>query len=1152
MSELEQNPGRNWILPALTLLFATGCSDTEISNNVPAAALPAPVFIDETLQRGLAFSHLQGEEALTGVHETLGSGACAFDYDNDGWTDLFLVNGSGLTRYYGKQHWWSLHRGHALFRNEGGRFRDVTEETGLNAVDWGMGCATADIDNDGDEDLFLSNYGANRLFENTGSGRFEDISTRAGIAGNGWSTGAAFGDFDGDGLLDIYVTNYVEFKPGQRTFEEQQQFDRGMARSFDPRFFTSVRNELWHNLGNGQFENVAINLGVADEGGRGLMAQWVELDEDGRLDLVISNDAGSPVGVYLNKRHGFESAGEQYRLNTALGVRAINLDDANRDGRIDLLFATADGRPPVLLEQRAAQNDAERFADKGWERFAENRQAAAASTFGMAVEDFNADGFVDIFLANGFVTPDQDVPRLPQGQRATLLIGQPDGRFLTGDIADAGVTSARGVVVADFDNDGLPDLYVSHNNDVGRLLMNRSSQAGGTVSVELPRDGDNMNTVVTMTAGQTARARMHGSSDLFGSNSRRLHFGTGEMHEVMVELHWPDGGSRTYKLQSGKHWQLHDREMRARDLPREKVVDQSLALTLGERRPANRAAFVDWRLRAGDSSEQQAVFSVALRDEAAEVRERALRIAIESPRTIWLPATLKALTHEDAATRLLAVAALEQFEAESSVRWLILALNDVDPFVRQRVAMLFAHWFGEDEAVTQRKFLALPSLIHRMEDSNENVRIAAIRALGEAERYRSLEALSHRLEDPSIVVRTEVVRALGKIRERESRDLLYARRDDPKEAWPVRAAAIVALQRLGVDDALEVVRLAPPRERISLINAILADPDRATISRTDLAAPLTDLVGKPSVATDARLALELLTALCATGETTAGRKFAGLADHRDAAVRLAAWQCRLDLQPDHSDQWRKILNDPDPTLRNTLFRKWLSKTDPSANKSLLLAALQDSALRRHAAIALACIGDQRHLQAILNEQAVETGYLVDAIACVDRESAEGLLSHADSRVRAAAMTRWAGLSPAFMAVMPGPVVHTLDDKSEDVQRAVLELLLRRHEVWANEMLETIMANGKDVRLLRFVLENAHLRAADSGVKLLEPIIAAKSHPLRRVAIETLAAIPSDAALVALENILLDESNDEDTRFIAARRLWEKAPEKVLRVLKERK
>ncbi|HFD12644.1 MAG TPA: VCBS repeat-containing protein, partial [Crenotrichaceae bacterium] len=277
-----------------------------------------PVFSDITAYAGLVVSHMQGGEKITNLTETLGAGACVLDFDNDGWLDIFFITGSGQTRYYGRREWWQQGHSNVLYKNNGnGQFVDVTKRAGLENTVWGMGCASADFDNDGDADLFVTSYGSNIFYENR-NGRFVDISPLAGIKGEAWSTSVVVADYNKDGLLDIYVVNYLDFKNGAKTYEKTSGFQRMLPVSFDARVYDGQANQLYLNKGKLKFEDVTSNAGVANVGGRGLAAQWVDLNRDSYPDLIVSNDAGLPNAVFLNKYgETFINASLEYPLNSA-------------------------------------------------------------------------------------------------------------------------------------------------------------------------------------------------------------------------------------------------------------------------------------------------------------------------------------------------------------------------------------------------------------------------------------------------------------------------------------------------------------------------------------------------------------------------------------------------------------------------------------------------------------------------------------------------------------------------------------------------------------------------------------------------------------------------------------------------------------------
>ena len=531
----------------------------------PFAGEPViPRFIDQTLMAGIHTAHHQGGKYLSGLDETLGAGACALDYDNDGWTDLFIIGGSGQNRYYGRPDWWQHDHGNVLYRNQGdGTFGDVTAIAGLTDTGWGMGCASADLDNDGDAELFITNKGANRLYRNNGDGTFTDISDAAGIADTSWSTSVAFADYDRDGLLDIYVVNYIDYRKGQRTYEAQSGFKPSLPLSFDANLYDSVQNQLFHNEGELHFRDVTTDAGVGNRSGRGLSAIWTDIDADLYPDLFVSNDSGLPNTLYLNQRNGrFAGVEVDYRVNTTQRTAGLASGDIDNDGDIELAAGTAGSIAPLLylrgtspwpLQSTArAKNDG--FIDAARMLGFGNERYNSGNGWGIGFADMNNDGWLDLFLANGLATPDADSAAVAQGQPNQLRISDGRGRFwnATGKagIALQDSQSSRGVLPLDYDNDGDMDLFVTNNNDLPQLLEN-VSQPGRWLGVRLTatrgsRDAFGARLRLETTRGSQYRV-IGGSQGMFTDDDKRVHFGLGTAAgSLVLDVEWPDGSVDSY------------------------------------------------------------------------------------------------------------------------------------------------------------------------------------------------------------------------------------------------------------------------------------------------------------------------------------------------------------------------------------------------------------------------------------------------------------------------------------------------------------------------------------------------------------------------------------------------------------------------------
>src|SRR6202521_5070273 len=308
------------------------------------------VLIDITKQSGLdKFHHRSGTREKTTIIDVPGSGVALLDYDSDGWLDIYLLNGSTLPAMQGKE---APPRAMLFHNNHDGTFTDVTEKAGVANERWGFGVAVADYDNDGWPDIYVANFGKNRLYHNNHDGTFTDVAEKAGVTVGGWSTGPTWGDYDHDGLLDLFVPGYVKFNQDNPPIAGQGRIPanfcqfRGIAVMCGPRGLPGERDHLFHNNGDGTFSDVSVKAGVSDpDGYYGLAAVFVDVDDDGWVDLVVANDS-TPNKLYHNRHNGtFEDVSyvSGFALNADGREQAsmgIGVGDYNRDGKVDLFITT--------------------------------------------------------------------------------------------------------------------------------------------------------------------------------------------------------------------------------------------------------------------------------------------------------------------------------------------------------------------------------------------------------------------------------------------------------------------------------------------------------------------------------------------------------------------------------------------------------------------------------------------------------------------------------------------------------------------------------------------------------------------------------------------------------------------------------------------
>ena len=516
------------------------------------------VFIDATHQAGLdKFHHRMGTPKKTTILETNGSGVAVLDYDNDGWMDIFLLNGSTFEALKGKE---PAPRAMLFHNNHDGTFTDVTEKAGVANERWGFGVAVGDYDNDGWPDIYIANYGKNRLYHNNHDGTFTDVAEKAGVTLGGWSSGPTWGDYDHDGLLDLFVPRYVEFDadnppgPGKHGFPASLCQFRGANVMCGPRGLPGEDDHLFHNNGDGTFTDVSIKAGVSDPNKYyGLASVFVDVDDDGWVDLLVANDS-VPKYLYRNKHDGtFEDISyiSGFALNDSGHEQAsmgIGVGDYNRDGRVDFVISNFSDDYNTLYRNEGEAG----FQDVSF-------QAGIAEptipflSWGNCFLDFDNDGLVDIFFANGHVYPGVDKMDIGTtwAQRPQLFRNLDGKKFQEVPPATgsglAVVVTGRGAAFGDLFNDGHVDVVMNNMDSPPTLLRNVVKNDNHWVGFRLigtgksPRDA--IGAKVFLTAGGFRQRVDVFSGGSYGSSSDpRPHFGLGAAKKIeKVEIHWPDG-----------------------------------------------------------------------------------------------------------------------------------------------------------------------------------------------------------------------------------------------------------------------------------------------------------------------------------------------------------------------------------------------------------------------------------------------------------------------------------------------------------------------------------------------------------------------------------------------------------------------------------
>jgi enediyne biosynthesis protein E4 len=530
--------------------------NTPVNETVSASPSPSPTpvrpsgpieYTDVTASAGIHFKHNSGAFGKKYLPETMGNGGAFLDYDNDGWQDILIVNSTSWPDQKTGKTVMALYH-----NNKDGTFTDVTRQAGLAVETYGLGCAVGDYDNDGNVDIYITSVGPNHLFRNLGNGKFADLTGKAGVGDPGFSTSAAWFDYDKDGKLDLFVCNYVDW-----SIEKDQYCSLdGKNKSYcTPQAYKGQSSTLYRNRGNGTFENVTEKAGLQDPTSKSLGVALLDYDNDGWLDLFVANDT-EPNKLYRNNHNGTftdnaVAAGVAFsEAGTARAGMGVDAADYDQSGRQSLVIGNFTNESMSLY-----RNDGSGLFNDEAGASGIGKMSAQSLTFACFFFDYDLDGLLDIFAANGHVSDDISVvqPNVKYAQPPHLFHNKGKSKFeeispKLGRALQRAIVG-RGAAYGDFDNDGDLDLLITANNGPARLLRNDNANQNDMLRLKLVgtasnRDGIGARVQLKSSKGPREFGMVKTGSSYLSQSELVLTFGLGKPEDdkiLSLEITWPSG-----------------------------------------------------------------------------------------------------------------------------------------------------------------------------------------------------------------------------------------------------------------------------------------------------------------------------------------------------------------------------------------------------------------------------------------------------------------------------------------------------------------------------------------------------------------------------------------------------------------------------------
>ncbi len=1154
--------------PSENYLFSSQIKPLNIKTLIQHGSIDNIQFTDSTFQSGLLFTHHQGNQKLTGINESLGSGACALDYDNDGWQDLFIVNGSGQNRFYGKLHWWQQQNSHQLFKNLGNNhFVNKTKAAGLDISSWGMGCIATDFNNDGYSDLLITTLNSNQLFKNNGDGTFSKINDFAKNTKATWSTSACAADFNNDGLIDLYIANFIDYDKTQLTYEGQSEFTRAQSEFFNSSLFKPVSNRLYKNNGDFSFTDITKNSGLIDTSSRSLAARCVDINNDNLPDIIVANEKGGGSNrVYINQDQLFFSDfSEQFQFQNNTGSRSILVGDINNNGIEEFLLLMGILENNRLYQQHFSTDNTPIYTEIARPRGLTDNISSFQSNWGGGLHDFNQDGLLDIFIVNGFLTPDPDTPRVSKGQPNQLWLNtgklfKTSNTFSTA-LNNSFPESSRSSVFADFDNDGDMDIYISNNNHLGQLLINNTPTTNHWLGVHLVDSSNSINitaTKVTITSDLGIQTRTISTGDSFLSDSEdRLLFGLKqENHIKLLTVTWPNG-------QQVDFVNIVPNQYITIDFSKGIVTHKTALVTTPDNSPLpsnnteTTILFLSLLSQLHDIENALPYLRTALNSPNDLIKEAAITQLAKFNHPSSLALLIKTIEDKSDSVAAFALDKLCDFEDESTVRWLIQSLSDSRNIIRRTSAQCFDRLYHEEEAMIHRKYLALPSLINLLTDKNTSVQLASIKALAEAEHFRAMEPLISVLDSENSLIRAEASRALGFIREKEAIPALLSQLHNGTEVAKVYASSVIALKRLAYKNFTSVFndffQGIPPFNNITTLkrtNTLLYlyhnTQESIVIHPHTIKEMALRLINQNMK--DKNLVIKLIPVL-ASSDSSQAKLLIELSQNSNLNVSFKAYMALLYNYPnDREAIMDRVSQLASLSIKNKVLSA-LKESQVKVSSKSLTPFLASPDTSRLAILYLASINTRRSTQ-LLSKELIKSKFqalildLLKGSQFSQYQIAEPYLSNKDPILKKSAYDYYLNKLPKnkLLKKMPSIFISALNQETKEIRNLALLALSTRRELWAVKNLQRVILNTSEKGNLRLKLLDHFKHPFQKNWVIMLKIANNDLDPIQQPVIKRLSYFNTPEVIQFFKTLVSNSGIRDDLRNLAFNMLAKNAPE----------